>query len=61
LEILNRKNLENNTILYEAVKSKQHLFVEALLNIPRIDINTRCQAGNTALHAAIDNKDEKMI
>lgn len=38
-----------------------HEIVRALLKIPNININLRCEFNNTALHAAFINKDVSMI
>ncbi|CDW91381.1 iq calmodulin-binding motif family protein [Stylonychia lemnae] len=60
-DVINKLNLENNTCLYEAVKFRMHNIVKALLGIPNININQRCEANNTALHIAFQNKDVEMI
>jgi len=56
-EVINKLNLEKNTCLYEAVKFRLFDIVVALLKVPNINVNQKCEANNTALHIAFVNKD----
>ena len=38
-----------------------HNVVQALLKVPRINLNEKCELGNTAMHQAFLNRDKSII
>ena len=60
-ELLNKRNVEGNTLIYEAVLARQKEFIEALLSFPYLDVNARCSNGNTLLHLVTEHSNSELM
>jgi len=60
-DLINKQNMEHNTILYEAICLNQTKQVKAILKIKGIEINRRCKDNNTALHMAVKNSNLELV
>lgn len=60
-DLINKQNLERNTILYETVCLNQTKQAKAMLKIKGIDVNKKCKDNNTCLHMAVKNSNLELV